>query len=122
MSASIRRTAEIDDDFELQPPELETNGPTPQGLVPAVKRAIETHPNAVDYPVLKADYEGRRVATFTFRPNELPVVDPDTGALEGWLPPYRAQEAIAEALLYHLPDTINLHIEIERDGVFGFYR
>lgn len=118
-SHEIRRTAEINDDHELLPPEVEIQGEVPEGLRQAVEYAVSEEPNAVDHPVLReAKGSGHAVAYLNANFNELPVSD--DGELKGWLPPYRAREKILEALHERLAED-EISVEVENNVRLGFY-
>ena len=109
-----RETASLEGET-LVPPQVYNMAPEGEhgAAVDAVARAVAEVPNAIDFPAIRGrDADDFGALTVTFRPNKMPVVGED--GLEGWKPPYMAEEQFCEALRDELPD--GWDFEPERRG------
>lgn len=112
-----RFSSELTEDGVL-PPELFVDDVDEPAVAEAIVAALQEHPNAVDGPVLQRYKGGNAALVFHFAPQELPVMA-DDGTHEGWLPPYRAEEQVREAIIAELPEDWGL--ETERTGRLLLY-
>jgi hypothetical protein len=93
-----KRTAHIQNG-EVRPPTVYVHEMEHDETVSAICRALEQCPNEVGDPAVKMGDDG---TIFTYIPNELPATE--GGELQGWHPPYRAEENLRAALRDELPD------------------